>query len=192
MPIYISYFTADEIYMPAANRLKISLDKLNLNHEIICCPSRGTWNLNTCYKANFIHAMLQAYDPLDLIWIDADAEVMQYPILLEDIKQDIASVVNNQGLLASVIYFSNTPKVRNLVETWIAANKANPNEFTGDQINLDRLLKKDEFRELITFKELPWEYSYIPGIMGQIDNPVILQHQASRQGRALYGNTRSN
>ena len=184
VPIIISFYTDDEIYRPAAERLEASLTKFNLAHEITCYPTRGSWNDNCCYKAKFIYGMLREYAPLDLVWMDADAEVMQYPALLGEIKGDIATVVNKHGLLASVIYLKNSLEVETLINDWVRAVEANPNEFTADQIHLERLLKEN--RHQLTFEQLPPEYSFIPGVMGEMENPVILQHQASRQGRNLY------
>lgn len=186
IPIIISYYTDDEIYRPAAERLQASLDKFGLAHEVLCCPKKGTWTDNCRYKANFIKAMLWAYAPLDLIWLDADAEVLRYPGLLGEIKGDIAAVVNGHGIFASLICFKNTPEVMCLVEAWIATNDVNPNEFTGDQANLARVLEQSPS---ISFQQLPEEYSYNPDIMEKIENPVIFQHQASRQGRNFYGVT---
>jgi hypothetical protein len=186
IPIIVSFYTDDEIYLPAAERLRISLEKFNLTYEIVCCPKKGNWNANCLYKTEFIHTMLQHYYPLELIWMDADSEVLKYPELLGRIESDIAAVINKQGVFASLIYFRNNYEVKKLIEAWIQANKNNPNEFTGDQINLERVLKDPEYKDTVTFQELPWEYSYIPDVMGGIDDPVIIQHQASRQGRNLY------
>jgi hypothetical protein len=185
-PIIISYHTDDEIYRPAAERLRASLEKFGLEHEIVCCAKRGTWTENCRYKAKFIHGMLWAYRPLDLIWMDADAEVLQYPEMLSKIDADLAAVVNSHGIFASLIYFQNTPEVMKLVRDWIEANDEYPNEFTGDQANLVRVLAQ---HPEIKFKELPGKYSYNPDIMDNIGNPVIYQHQASRQGRNFYGVT---
>lgn len=186
IPTIISFYTDDEIYRPAVDRLRTSLERFNLAHEIVCCPARKTWNENCLYKANFISAMIQNYEPLDLIWMDADAEVLRYPELLGEIEGDIAAVVNSHGLFAALIYFRNTPQVKKLIEAWILVNESNPNEFTGDQINLERVLGQEEFKRSVTFQNLPWEYSYIPDVMGGIEDPVVVQHQASRQGRNLY------
>jgi hypothetical protein len=184
IPRIISYYTPDPIYTLAAERLKASLDKFGLRHTIIACEPRGNWNANTCYKSSVIYANLYSDLLFDQIWLDADAEVMLYPELLSDLDCDIAAVVNDKGLLASMIYFRNCPEVRELVADWVKLNKENPGERTGDQINLERLLKKNDHQ--LRFQALPWEYSYIPDIMGYIENPVILQHQASRQGRGYY------
>ena len=183
MPIIISFYTPDPIYQTAADRLRISLQNFNLEHEIVSIESRGNWNLNCCYKANFVHAMMQAYDPLDLIWLDADAEVMRYPTLLAEQDCDIAAVVNQYGFMAGMIYFRSCPEVFNLLSDWVEVNRRYPDGKTPDQTNLEELIKAND---KINFKELPWEYSYIPGIMGTIENPVILHHQASRQGRGYY------
>ena len=184
MPFIVSFHTPDPIYQAAANRLRASLEKFNLAHEIVSVNPRGNWNINCCYKANFVHAMFRAYDPLDLVWMDADAEVMRYPALFADLDCDVSAVVNKHGLLAGLVYFRRGPGVERLLEDWVVLNQQEPNGSTPDQTNLARLLEKNDYN--LKFQELPWEYSYIPGIMGTIEDPVILQHQASRQGRGYY------
>ena len=79
----------------------------------------------------------------------------------------------------------NTREVRNLLGQWIQFSDADPYQFTGDQVHLDELIKKNK---TIVFEELPWEYSYFPGIMTTENGPVILQHQASIHGRKEFKN----
>ena len=184
IPTIISFYTDDEVYRPAIERLKASLDNFGLSYDIVCVADRGTWTANCSYKAEFILSMLEDYIPFNLIWLDADAEVVRYPELFDRIEGDIAAVVNQHGLFASAIYFHNTKEVRNLVTDWVQAIKDNPGEFTDDQINLERVIKA---QSKVVFEELPPEYSFITDVMKPVEHPVIIQHQASRQGRILHG-----
>jgi hypothetical protein len=182
MPTFISFHTPEQRYAEASVRLEASLKRFELPYEIRTLPSLGCWNRNDCIKAEFILAMLQSYPyQKEMIWIDADGEIVQYPKKLEDVSGDVAAVVNEHGLFASLIYFKNIPRVRRLVREWIRANKENPYEFTGDQINLERLLKGSPE---IFFEELPREYSC--SIHEGTESPVILQHQVSNLTRREF------
>jgi hypothetical protein len=182
MPVFISFHTPEQRYVEASKRLEASLKMFGLPYEIRTLPSLGCWNKNDCIKAEFILAMLQSYPyQKEMIWIDADAEIVQYPKKLEDIKGDVAAVVNEHGLYASLVYFRNIPRVRRLVREWVRANNENPYEFTGDQFNLDALLKVSPW---IYFEELPREYS--SSIHENVENPVILQHQVSNFTRKEF------
>lgn len=175
MPVFISFCTPEEKYISASKRLEASLKNFGLPYEIRILPSMGCWNLNACIKAEFILAMLMSYPyQKEMVWIDADGEIVKYPNKLEGIEADMAAVVNEHGLFASLIYFKNIPRVRRLVRKWVMANRNNPFENTGDQINLEGLI---QVSPEIVFEELPREYSC--SVHDMVDNPVILQHQIS-------------
>ena len=184
--LYISFHTPELRYVQASARLEASLKQFSLPYEIRTLPSLDCWNLNCCIKPKFILSMVEAYPNVDrMIWIDADAQVMQYPEHFKTIKADMAAVINEQGLFASLIFLRNNKPVRDILRRWIAYSDADPYQYTGDQIHLDDLIKNNR---TIVFEELPWEYSYFPGIMTTERGPVILQHQASIHGRKEFKN----
>ena len=188
MPLIISYNTPDPIYQAAADRLKRSLGKFKLSCEIICCTPRGAWIDNCAYKANFIYAMFKAYAPIDIVWLDADAEVVAYPEMLGELKSeiDVAAVMHRgHELLGSTLFFRGTPEVDSLLQSWIVANKAYPHRW--DQVNLQEVLGTEPYKNLIKFEALPHSYAHIfDYIYDDGEVPIILQHQVSRNGRNLY------
>lgn len=181
-PLIVSYYTEDAVYGPCKDRLLASLDKFNLDRWIIPATPRGTWTQNTCFKANIIDACLRA-QARDIVWLDIDSEVMQFPALFGEIKADIAAHLHEgHQLNGATIFFRNKMEVLKLVESWKISNKVFPKK--DDQFNLQRTLGFFQRRGL-TFEELPFSYARIFDYEG--DPPVIMQYQASRQGKALYG-----
>ena len=185
MPLIISYHTPDPLYTAAADRLRDSLKKFNLKYEVMCCPSRGSWLDNCNYKANFIYVMLRSY-ARDILWLDADAEVVAYPELFEQITEDVAAVIHREHeLLGSTIYFRNGMEAEKLCEAWVLANKAHPGQW--DQVNLKMVLNMEPYKDMVKFRALPHSYAQIFDYQYETElPPVIVQHQASRQGRKVY------
>lgn len=183
----ISWHTPDPLYTAAADRLRTSLDKFRLKHEIFCFPPRGSWTDNASYKANFIYAMIQKHPKL--VWLDADAEVVAYPELLGQLEGNVAAVIHpGEELLDSTLYLQRSDFwMDKFLEAWILANKAFPRRSTAAQINFQEVLGKEPYQSHILFEKLPhsyaqiFDYPYEDGL-----EPVILQHQLSRQGRELY------
>ena len=185
--LFISFHTPEPRYVNASARLEESLKLFKLPYEIREMPSYGCWNLNCVTKPKFILAMMEAYPEQDrMIWIDADAQVIQYPEYLKHVKADMAAVIidKGHGLFASLILIRNNQKVRDFIKGWVRFCEQDPyKHFTGDQKYLDNMVRNNK---TITFEELPWEYSYCTGIMTMDKAPVILQHQASIEGRGEF------
>lgn len=187
MPLFISFHTPEPRYVKASARMEESLNLFNLPYDIRTLPSLECWNLNCCIKPKFILSMLEAYPEQDrMIWIDADAQVLQYPEHFKHIEADMAAVMvdNHHGLFASIIFVRNNQQVRDLIKRWIKLTEKDPYKYTGDQIHLHNLISYDN--KAVIFEELPKEYSYCTGIMSIDIAPIILQHQASIEGRKEF------
>ena len=59
--IVVAYYTDDEIYSRHSINLVKSLQTFNLEYEIECIKSLGTWQKNTHYKPEFTLKMLKKY-----------------------------------------------------------------------------------------------------------------------------------
>ena len=78
----ISYYTNTGIYPEFVKRLKDSCERFSLPYEIRRRDDQGSWVDNCNYKINYIIEQLQlAQDNECLVWIDADARIMQHPYL---------------------------------------------------------------------------------------------------------------
>ncbi len=82
--VFISFFTPDGSYPGLALKLKKSLDKFNLKSHIVKINrSFRTWEEGTYYKPTFIFQSLLKFRT-NVVWLDIDTEVWQYPHLLFD------------------------------------------------------------------------------------------------------------
>lgn len=78
----ISYYTNTGIYPEFVKRLKDSCERFSLPYEIRRRDDQGSWVDNCNYKINYIIEQLQvAQENECLVWIDADARLMQHPYL---------------------------------------------------------------------------------------------------------------
>ena len=56
--VFVAYYTFNTPYETEAAKLKASLKKLNLLHDIVPIASVGNWQDNTRFKAKFLQQML--------------------------------------------------------------------------------------------------------------------------------------
>jgi len=190
----ISYYTPN--YAPVMEKyLMPTIQKFNLESDIQAVSSLGNWQNNTKFKPSFILSMLDKHKK-DLIWIDADATIEQYPALFWQIPQEYDIAVYyldwflhwknkpNQPireLVSATMMFRYNDKVMNLVYQW-RQNCRDNNTGTWEQKILEQTLMK---HTEINVYNLPNEYCCIllqdNSIPKYIQNPVIIQHQASRE-----------
>lgn len=172
----ISYYTKNTGYEIEVEKLIASLVKFNIPYDIECINNLGDWDKNTRYKALLIKKKLEQYDKV--VFIDADAVVMQYPILFDQLECDIAvHLRNGTELLSGTLYLQNTSLTKQLVNVWIQKNKT----CTAiEQRNLQSVIKTIPGLRLV---ELPGNYTKIFDTMKNVGEPVIVHNQASRKFR---------
>ena len=190
--IVIAYYTDN--YTEYINRLIKSCIKFGLSYAAKPIEDQGGWVNNCLYKPTFIRDMLEHYKE-PVLYVDADAEFVQCPLLSkDDIDCDIAVHTLDWGkyrdkrkgyfeLLSGTIYFNYTDKALEILNEWI--EKCQNERDCFDQWHLDKIIheKRGYFGDQdLRIYDLPAQYCYIKEIMTE-PNPVILQHQASRETR---------
>jgi hypothetical protein len=141
--------------------------------------------------------MLEKYPDLDIVFVDADAEVLVYPKMFDEIPDEYDIAVHildrdswynrkfgeteNKELLSGTMLIRNNLRTRVLVEKWIRACLNQP--FEWEQVVLQRVLTENG----VNVYELPLSYCYIK-TMPNGDAPyvacneaVIVHNQVSRQ-----------
>lgn len=78
--IFVSYFSGRP-YQICSDRLRMSLIKFKLPHNIQEVNNKGDKQLNISGKPQFVKDNLLKYKQ-PICWVDADSEIMQYPSLL--------------------------------------------------------------------------------------------------------------
>lgn len=189
---YVTFYTDgfyEEVYK---TYVKPSTEKFNLDLKGYREHNYGDWTLNTRTKAKVALRALAQYD--ELVWLDADAEIVQQPILFESIPQEYDCAMfyldwykhwhEQEGnpkreLVNSVMLLRNRPNVVSLMEQWIEANITSR---VCDQPILEQVLSE---RKDIKVFELPVQYCAILNhediLPDYIKDPVVLQHQISRK-----------
>ncbi len=189
----VSFYTKNNRYEEVINKFLLpSLKKFKLDYQIESFDNLGTWNQATSFKSNFILQSLDRHQQ-DIIWIDADATIEQYPKLLFEIPSEYDIAVfyldwdlqyrkntHKYELISATMMFRHNPRVITFVQKWIKACKDYPNIW--EQKVLQNLLEKDDTLKVY---KLPVDYCSIVlqnnKLPGYIKNPIIIQHQASRE-----------
>ena len=181
--IIVSFYTTGTGYEIEVKKLRDSLVKLGLRHDIRGIRSRGSWLRNCAHKSTFILEMLKEHDE-PILWVDADAVVRKPPSLLLEADCDIAFCWHkNTSLLGGTLYFGNTELAKEVLKDWEAACKKHPDSV--DQHVLRDLVMRDRlpWTEKLTRLLLPASYTKI--FDSHIDmkgiEPVIEDFQASRK-----------
>jgi len=187
-PLFVSCFTPDDIYGPAADRLRMSLEKFALDFEVHHFQPLGSWVENTCYKPLFIKAMLDKHRGRPIVWLDADAEVVAYPGLLMDMTADVATgyLSRRREYLSGTVFLANNVETRNLVRLWLVNLQQDDDSPRKEQRALGRAIEALMGNGLI-YERLPFEYVRIFDLKGRDEVPVILHKQLSRVARKVYG-----
>jgi hypothetical protein len=197
LPIITSYYTIDTPYYDVAHTyLMPSINRFQLRSDIRGVQSLGSWQSNTSYKATFILQMLEKHQE-DIVFLDADAEIREYPDLLGNIPAefkvafhflDKTKWYNRQlseplELLSGTAFFRYCPEVLALVKIW----KENCNRQPG--VWEQKILQKTLEESTIEAFHLPLEYCYIATLPNgnpphvSVSRPVIIHNQVSRQLR---------
>jgi len=180
--IFCSMFTVDTPYEQEVQILKKSLDKFGIKHELVGIESRGSWEKNTQVKPFVIKAIMEKYD-MDVVWIDADAELLKMPTFFDKVKADISfyRIKEWDEDLTGTMYFKNTKPVREFLIKWGQVNDSND---LPDAKNFQGLIREVDMGLIIKF--LPADYIKIfDNDLIVSEDPVIVHNQASRRYKDL-------
>lgn len=178
--IVCSFYTKNTPYEEEIKIMLASCKRFNIPTFILSYDSRGTWVKNCAIKSEFVFEALIRNSDKNLVFLDSDAEIKQYPRLFESLTCDIsAHYKDGWELMSNTIFMQNNSKVQQLVRYWITMQQENPIEW--DQKVLDRCIKQYGSQLGIIFQDLPPTYAQIFDSMKKFGDPVIEQHQASRR-----------
>lgn len=176
--IYCSMFTVDTPYEEEIKNLQQSLDKYSIKYELVGLKSRGDWVKNTQMKPGVIKGVMEKHNK-DVVWLDADAVLVDEPNLFETIKQDVSFhyIKEWNEMLTGTLFFRNNDRVKEFLNNWDALNKSNNNP---DAVNFQALMQKNGDR--LSIFNLPPEYIKIfDNPLIKTEKPVVMHYQASRR-----------
>lgn len=186
----------------AQNYLIPSLEKLELPYDLQLIDNLGSWNKNTSYKATFAKEMLKKHKGSNIVILDADARILEYPEIFDEIPNDydIGAFIldrdtwykNSYGkdryeFLSGTLFIRNSALGNFLVNQWELECK-NTNEW--EQKVLFKVLKRFDAK----IYTLPMSYCYITSLPDgskpniPCEKPVILHYQVSRKYRKIVSN----
>jgi len=193
--IICSYFTLGTVYSNIAHKyLFPSLVKLGLKGDVCPVYNLGSWQANTSYKPTFIKQMMEKHRDKNIVFVDVDAEVLEYPKLFEEIpeKHCLACHIldkekwyqkdfrGEKEVLSGTLFIRNNSEARQLVDEWI---KRCSSTVIWEQKVLQQILQENN----VEVFELPIDYCYIKTLPCgsaphvKCEKPVIVHHLMSRK-----------
>ena len=172
-PRIITACTPD--YRQYATRLARSCQRFGLELDLYPLSDAGSWVANCAQKPEVIFKAMIASDR-PVVWLDADAEVMQEPTLLYETSLEFAihRRTNHLGFGSGTVYFGKA--ALGLVALWCQLQRRNPEWW-------DQKALRVAWEELDAHAMAPSTMWLPPEYLQKIDEPegaVILHHQASR------------
>jgi hypothetical protein len=184
--LVVSFFTEANGYKPDAVKMMASCERFGLDYYVLNIKGEGSWLANVRYKPAFMQQMLAQHQGKNLVWIDVDGVVQQYPQLLDDLagameyKDFIIGVhyFRKRELLTNTVFLRNCDQTMQLMAAWINLVKAMPGVWEQKILQL-LLSQHPEWKVFL----LPAGYSQIFDLMRYEGKPVIEHFQASRRFR---------
>lgn len=178
-PVFISYWTTGTKYKEEAEKLAESCQSAGVDYDVREVPNLGTWQKNTQFKPVFIKQMMGEYNGRPVVWVDADARIVEFPELLYTMDADVAvHYRNGNELLSGTVFLSGSLKSKQLLDKWIEITKASPTVW--DQKTFQDAVEI-QLRSGLKLNRLPPSYCQIFDLMADEGEPVIIHTQASRR-----------
>jgi hypothetical protein len=177
-----------------STQLLPSLDKIGLKYHIEVVENKGSWVKNVAQKPLTILHVMEEYPSYNIVSLDADCEVRNFPKLFTEISEEYDLALHTldwdswynydshvKEVLSGTMWIRNNDKMKAFVKEWyVRAETAG----IWEQKVLSQILEE---RKDVKVFPLPLEYCYIatlpdgkePNI--KIENPVIIHYQASRK-----------
>lgn len=192
--IVISYYTVETEYVRVAHDfLMASLKGKDIRSDIRGVENLQSWAANTSFKPTFILQMLEKHKEDNVVFIDADGEVLEYPKLFDEIplQHNFASHTLDRGewyannetrmeLLTGTLWVRNCTRSKEVIKEWADECAKTKN---WEQRVLEQVLYKN--KEVVY--PLPVEYCWIktlpsgnsPNIKPK-GNIIVRHNQVSR------------
>jgi len=176
----ICFYTSDNEYAEIVKKLEASLDRFNIQHQLVPIKSVGPWELNCALKAKFVQQQWEQSD-VPIVWIDADATVEESPEIFSFLDCDFAAHKwNGWELSSGTLYFAKTELAKKLIDQWVIRCEADP--VNWDQVSLHSAWCDISSVLPLRTVWLPRSYYAIFDADG-VERPVIKHWQASRRSR---------
>ena len=175
----VGYYTIGTPYEQEILMMRASVEQFGIKTSIKGFYPRKSWLANVSYKPQFIKECLETIDT-DIVYLDADAVMHEYPYLFDDIHDDIGVHYwrRRSEYLAGTLYVKNNKAGRDFISHWDEVQSQNLEVL--DLIIFKRLIREAMSKGLKVF-QLPASYAQIFDLMKDSGQPVISHMQASRR-----------
>ena len=199
--VVVSFFTTGTGYEDEVKKLEASLNEFKIDYHLFPCEPRGSWRRNLDYKSQIILEAFDMFPGTDIVFIDADGVVRQYPKLFDKLSNgsdsDLAAhfhpyqgtTMAGGSLLSGTLWFRNSDRGRKIVGRWhdigLGHQAIRHQHCLRVAINE---LKKEQFE--VKVYRLPREYTLIFDYYRRErprPQPVVEHFQASRRLRRHVG-----
>jgi glycosyltransferase involved in cell wall biosynthesis len=178
--VFVSFYTS--LYEGQHQVLKASLEKFGVKYDIQKVASRGSWKANCLYRGQFLVEMMKKHND-NVVWIDADAELLKHPSLLFEIDGTVdVAWYDREGreYMLGTSYWKNTQLVKHLLMDWVTTSDLTATSIS--QRDFMRLFQAKYMGKLLLYT-LPEPYCHIFDRAG--NDPVIIHNQFSRQTKGV-------
>lgn len=128
-PVVVSCYRKSPAYEKDIQRLKRSLLRFALEHDIAEIGDGSPLDRKTPYKATFISQMEKKHPNRSLLFLQPGAEVVRYPVIFDNLDYDIAAHFGAAGEpLCETLFFNNTAGARQFLQTWMRHSRMYPAE----------------------------------------------------------------
>ena len=164
-----------------------SCKKFDLPYSIDPIPNFGTWEKNCCFKPKYIlKKLIDLKRPI--LWLDADALIVQKPTLFETLDADISLRIVNElpkdhqsKMISGTVFVNNTPEALKVLQEWDLETETlfKQDPHLWDQVSLRNVLQRS------TAKVHPLDSRYYQ-VYNKIEDEktlheaIIIHFQASR------------
>lgn len=141
-----TFHTSDLFYSSMVKKLEESCNKFSISFYAEKIDSRGSWVSNCAYKCEFLLKKLMEENENDcIIWLDADSQVMEFPRMFFETKNDFGircepggrtkkpakretisipsswpSGVSTCWFNSGTIFLRNVESVRSMIREWVS------------------------------------------------------------------------
>ena len=186
-PTIVCFYTPNTGYEKEVEGLIASCKKFDLPYSIDPIPNFGTWEKNCCFKIKYIlKKLIDLKRPI--LWLDADALIVQKPTLFETLDADIALRIVNElpndhqsKMISGTVFVNNTPEALQVLQEWDLETETlfKQDPHLWDQVSLRNVLLRS------TAKVCPLDSRYYQ-VYNKIEDEktlqeaIIIHFQASR------------
>lgn len=177
-------FSTGAKYDGFAKALLASAAAVGLEGKCYSMPDCGGWGPNVNQKPE---VLLAAFEELkdDLLYVDADALIVEYPALLKGCDRDVAAFfTDHERPTGGTLYFRNTPKSMEILKAWRKEIKGAP-ESADDFINLAEACRRCGVKPM----HLPPAYCWHQASMRERfpgARPVVIHFCAGEHNYKVY------